>query len=163
MDMGRAIGGAVVGMISWFFAAVVLSVVIAFILGAEGVIDLGTKEPLMAWIVIGLVVGGIASFLSGAVARAIGKAPLAVYIIMGLVVVLTIVSFFGGEPNPDQLEALESADMNAFIAMSYAQMNTPAWSMYVSPVVSLLCLAWGGLKASDFGSTTPVSSTVDIS
>jgi len=152
--MGRIIGGVVVGLIGSWIAAVVLVMVLGSVLGADGIRDATSKAPTTTWLAVMLVVTGATAYLGGAIARAIGKDKKAAYIFMGLIAALTIVQIVmagSGQKPPEQpMPENPPAFVQSMIAMGEAQMNSPKWLLFVSPLITLLGIALGGLNKSDF-------------
>lgn len=150
--MGRNIGGGCVGLIAYFMIATILLITFAFLLKAEGIMDVETKEPTMMFLALLAAVNGLAAYIGGAIARAIGKSPFGVY---GLAVLVTGYQLFSQfrEATQEQLDQLEQMGDTWFTAISYAAMNAPAMFGYIALVVTLAGFALGGLKMSDFKKT----------
>lgn len=151
--MGRSILGALVGLVASWFTAFVIVMVAGFALGADGIRDAADKSPTMVWLVVMLIVTAVTAYLGGAIARAIGKDKLATLIIMGIVVLLSIVGFvMAGQTPPEQKIPEDTPDwVMTMVAMGEAQQNSPKWLMFVSPIVSLAGLWFGGIAKGDFG------------
>lgn len=162
--MWRRIGGVLVGWIGTTMAAGILIVVLAFIVGSGGIVE-ADKTPTMTWLVILVLVSGIASYFAGVIARAIGKDKQTVFMLIGLMVVLTVVSLAfkgaGAEPKQPTEEQLKQMPEWGFtlMAMGEAQQNAPSWFLYGSTLVSLAGVALGGLNKGDFGTPAPAAPT----
>lgn len=154
-SMGRSIGGAVVGLITYSAGMAILAIVLMFILGAEGIVD-SDKNPTTMWLVSGSVLVLVVSYLGSAVARAIGKDKLAVFIFGGIMILLGIVGMFtSGSGEPPEIDPQTPESVKAFVeageAAYYAGANAPSWSPFASLLFAIIGIALGGLKKGDFG------------
>lgn len=147
--MGRNIGGGCVGCASYFIIGSILALAIAFIMSAEGVMDMETKSPTGAYLAVLAVVTGLTAYLAGSITRAISKSPIAVYCVAGLLMIVGLFQSFN-EPNDRQLEQLESMGDSWLTAVQYASINAPTWFGIVTTVLLLAGFAVGGLNAGDF-------------
>ncbi|MCH7903087.1 MAG: hypothetical protein IH944_00810 [Armatimonadetes bacterium] len=147
--MGRNIGGGCVGCLAYFLISSIIVLAIAFILSAEGVIDTETKAPTSAFLAVLAVVTALAAYLAGAITRAISKSPIAVYVVAGLLTIVALYQVFN-EPNPAQLEQLETLGDSWFAAVQYASLNSPTWFGIVTLLLMLAGFAIGGLNSGDF-------------
>ena len=167
--MGRVIGGFFVGLIVMGIVALALRLGIAFAVGEQGIINLETKEPTSTWLTIGVITSAAAAFIGGYLTRVIGKSKVAPLSLMGLVLVINVWGIASGprELTDEQVQALAGSEMSPTVAATHAGINMPENITYIGLAVSLVAMAVGGLKMTDFksgssgdeggGETPPVS------
>lgn len=115
-------------------------------MGTSSIVEPETYAPTGMWLGVSLVVGGLSYTIGGWIGRKIGRANMASYVLMGIVAVLTAISFAtSAEPDTSKMPA-PKMNMNAFNAMFWAGINAPGWLKVASPIVSLIGIALGGLS-----------------
>jgi ABC-type Na+ efflux pump permease subunit len=149
--MGRIIGGVVVGFIAAIVAVVILSLILVFVLGTGNIVMPETYEPTTIYMAVMLILGVAVHFLGSAIARAIAKDKKSLYFYVGIIVALGVWGILaaGGDKTPPPNMPEPSMDMNPFIASFYAQLNSPKWMVFASPVVGIVGALLGGMSKGD--------------
>lgn len=141
LDMGRLIGGVVLGYITMAIAVFAGLSLLWMVLGTDGAFRPGSYDVSMAWALVSLVVGFGAALLGGFVSRRVslvarGPQVLAAFVVV-LGVLLALPVLLGA---PEVGPRPETVGM--FDAMQQAQ--TPAWIMLLNPLIGALGVLLGG-------------------
>ena len=142
--MLRNILGGIAGYVVMVVVALAGIGVAWLALGGSGAFDGEGPYPSTAWIVLNLMSGLIAAFLGGLAARKIGRSPLAVMILAGLVLVLGIILALTAESSYAKREPVEKpvAEMSFMEAGQHAKQ--PTWYNWVIPLVGAAGALAGG-------------------
>jgi hypothetical protein len=151
--MGRSIGGAVVGFLTYYIGMGIIVVVLAFVLKADGIRDPQTLAPTMAWMAAMLIAGTAMAYLGAAVTRAIAKQKLGTFIFAGLVLLLVVYGLASQNKNQE----LPPETPEVFKALAESQTHAPMWSNILGTLLAFAGIALGGFSKGDFGKpdTTP--------
>lgn len=145
--MLRSILGAVGGYV------VIVIVVLAGIglawmaLGGEGAFAGDGPAPSTTWMLINLGTGFVAALAGGCAARAIGTSATAVYILIGLILVLGLVSAVVGAGAEGSAIDKPVAELTFAEAGQYAVQ--PGWYNWVVPIVGAAGAWLGGQRRGD--------------
>jgi hypothetical protein len=145
--MGRSIGGAVVGFLTYYIGMGIIVFVLASALKADGIRDPETLAPTMAWTVSMLVAGTALAYLGAAIARAIAKQRLGSIIYAVLVILLMAY----GWASKGQTQEMPPETPEVFKAMMEAMAHAPMWSNLLGTVLGLAGVWLGGFNKGDFG------------
>ena len=150
--MGRSIGGALVGLVSFAIIAGIFSVVLMFVLGADGLVD-SDRNPSTIWLVSSLVLALGISYLGAAITRAVGKDKMAVYLFGGVVLAYTAYQLvMQGNAEQPEIDPNTPENMKAVMqAMFDAASNSPGWLSIASLALTVVGIALGGFQKGDFG------------
>ncbi|MDH3734767.1 MAG: hypothetical protein OEU54_14665 [Gemmatimonadota bacterium] len=142
--MGRNIGAAVLGYVA-MFAAVFGGMTVAWtIVGADGAFQPGSWDHSMLWAVVSVVVGLVAAVLGGIVCARVGTDRTAVYVLVGLVAVLGVLSAIpemgdtAAGPRPDGLSMWDAI----------AGAVQPTWARWANPVIGIVGVLVGASRSS---------------
>lgn len=155
--MGRSIGGAVVGIISYIVIAAIINIALMFILGADGIID-EDRNPSSIFLISSIVLAFGISYMGAAIARAIAKDKMGVYIFGGFVALIVVYSVIAqGSAEMPEADPRTPENIQAFSEAAFdASANSPGWTSIVSILMTLAGVALGGFKKDDFKKTTEV-------
>ncbi len=158
--MLRRILGIIAGWLSGAVLGAILFMILVAVLGKDGLVT-AEETPTTASLVIMCALGAVTAYLMGAIARAIGKDKLTIFIFLGLIVVLSVVSMIlKGSATPPEDTPIPPETPEFFktlAAFGKAQMKAPAWLGIANAALSLLGIALGGLNKADFDKAAPAS------
>lgn len=119
------------------------------ILGGEGAFRGEGPEPSTAWMALSVVFGFLAAVVGGRVALKIGRSPLAVKILVGLVIVLGIVSALTAESSYASKRKIDKpvAKMSFVDAGQHAKQ--PTWYNWTIPLVGAAGVLLGGRRRAE--------------
>ena len=137
--MGRNIGAAVLGYVA-MFAAVFGGMTVAWVIvGADGAFQPGSWDHSMLWAIVSIVVGLAAAVIGGRVCARVGADRRAIYILIGLVVALGVLSALpeigdtASGPRPDDLSMWEAI----------AGAVQPTWARWANPIIGVVGILIG--------------------
>jgi len=139
--MLKNIGGAVAGYIVMFAVVFVGMTLGWLLLGADGALQPGSWDVSMTWSALMIVVGLVAAVAGGILCARVGKDRTAVYLLVGLIVVLGIVSAL---PDPGVAETIRTGDVSMWDAMS--TVRPPAWVRWSNPIIGIVGVLYGASR-----------------
>ena len=144
--MLRSILGAIVGYVATVIVVIASLAVTWAVLGASGSFTGEGPYPSPAWNASALVAGFIAALLGGWVALKVGRAALAVKILVGMMLVLGLYGALTAENSYQKRTAQavdkQVADLSFMEAGAVAK--NPAWYNWVIPFVGATGALLGG-------------------
>ncbi len=141
--MVRNILGVIVGYIVMSVFVFVTFTGAYLILGADRSFKPGSYDASNLWLIVSFALGLSAAVLGGIVCRLIAQTITPVYVLVGLVIVLSIVLAIGPLTADDVEPAPRAGDVSNMEAMTKAR--TPTIAYIVNPVIMAVGVVAGGL------------------
>ena len=162
--MGRLIGGVVGGFVISQFVSSIVLVILAFVLGKDGLIT-ADKTPTSTWMAVFLIMAAIGGYIAGAAARWIAKDKNVVKAYVATSIFFTLVflgwaKFGPMPPEPKQPKETPPEWAQTLMAMGEAQKGQPTWIMLGATAVSLVGVCIGGLSGKGGGAPMPTEKPV---
>ena len=137
----RNILAAVLGYIVMVVVFFTFSVV-WMVMGAGGAFEPGSWDVSTGWIAASIVLGLVAAVAGGFVCARTGVGAQAIWILVGLVIVLGVLSAI---PDSPSVSGARPDDVSMFQAMSSAQQ--PRWVAWLNPALGVVGVLLGSLLA----------------